>query len=79
MKRILSADKMPKIPRAAVKKLVKERFGAAMSDDAVDALAAMLEKKAMSIARYAVKRAKQKKRNTVMEDDIDSYKLRFGG
>ncbi|MGC8651732.1 MAG: histone-like protein [Candidatus Micrarchaeia archaeon] len=79
MKRILSADEMPKIPRAVLKKLVREKFGIAMSNDAADALAAILEKKASSIARYAVKRAQQKKRNMVMEDDIDSYKLRFGG
>ncbi|MCL4373497.1 MAG: NFYB/HAP3 family transcription factor subunit [Candidatus Marsarchaeota archaeon] len=70
---------MPKIPKAVLKKLVKDKFGIAISDDAADALAGMLEKKATSIARYAVKRAQQKKRRMVTEDDIDSYKLRFGG
>ncbi|MEM0149677.1 MAG: NFYB/HAP3 family transcription factor subunit [Candidatus Micrarchaeaceae archaeon] len=79
MTRILSADSMPKISKMLVKKLVKEKFGIAVSDDAAGIIASMLEEKATSIARYAVKRAQRKKRNTVLGEDIEGYKLKFGG
>jgi histone H3/H4 len=78
MKKILSADLMAKISKMLVKKLVKEKFNIAISDDAALAIADMLEKKATSIARYAVKHAQRKKRSTVLSEDIEGYKLKFG-
>ncbi len=77
MKKILSADWMQRISKALVKKIVKEKFNISMSDNAAEAMAEMLEKKAMSIARYAVKRAQQSKRKTVTQEDIERYKLKF--
>ena len=38
----------------------------------------MLEKKAKKIASYAVKRAKESGRKSVLEDDIDTYRIKFG-
>ncbi|MGC8669757.1 MAG: histone-like protein [Candidatus Micrarchaeia archaeon] len=67
------------ISKALVKKLVKERYSILLSDDAAEAIADMLEKRAASIARYAVKHAQKKKRSIVTEDDIEGYKLKFGG
>ena len=78
MRKILSAEFMRKISKAAVKKLVNGAGGVVISDSAASAIAALLERKAKRIARYAVKRAKSKKRDTVTEEDIDSYRVRFG-
>ena len=78
MRKILSAESMRKISKAAVKKLVNGAGGVVISDSAASAIAALLERKAKRIARYAVKRARSKKRDTVTEEDIDSYRVRFG-
>ena len=78
MKKILSAESMRKISKAVIKKLVNSSGGAVISDSAASAIAALLERKAKRIARYAVKRAKTKKRATVTAEDIDSYRVRFG-
>jgi len=78
MRKILSAEFMRKISKAAVKKLVNGTSGVVISDSAASAIAALLERKAKRIAKYAVKRAKSKRRETVTADDIDSYRVRFG-
>lgn len=74
----MSAEHMIKISKATVKKLVNARGGVMISDSAASAIAALLEKKASRIAKYAVKRARSKKRETVMAEDIESYRVRFG-
>ncbi len=74
----MSAEYMGKISKAAVKKLVNGEKGVIISDSAAAAIAALLEKKASRIARYAVKRAKAKKREAVLAEDIESYRIRFG-
>lgn len=55
-----------------------DRASVKISDNAAAAIAKMLEAKAGKIARYAVKRARSRKRGTVLEEDIESYKVRFG-
>lgn len=77
MKTILSAD-MKKIPNSTIKRLVKEKSDIKISDSAAQAIAELLEQKARSIARYAVKRAGKSGRKTVMEEDINAYKMKFG-
>lgn len=79
MMTILSADLMQKITKAAVKKLVHENFNVIISDSAAEAISKMLDEKANKIAKYAVERAKEKKRKAVLEEDIDAYRLKFGG
>jgi histone H3/H4 len=69
---------MRKISKAAIKKLVNGSGGVVISDSAASAIATLLEKKAKRIAKYAVKRAKAKKRESVIAEDIDSYRVRFG-
>ncbi len=71
---------MNKISKASIKKMVKggSNPNFIISDKAAAAIARLLEKRAKSIAKYAVKRAKSKKRNTIMEEDIDTYRLKFG-
>ncbi len=68
-----------KISNATIKKIVQAKAKVKISDDAADAIAKMLEKKATMIARFAVKRAKKERRDTVEEEDIDTYRLKFGG
>ena len=70
---------MAKISNAVIKRMVKEQSGITVSNSAADAIARLLEKKAKCIAKYAVKRAKKDGRKTVLENDIDSYRLKFGG
>ena len=78
MRRILSADYMHKISKASIKKLFNGNGSVVISDSAAAALASLLEAKAKKIAKYAVKRAKAKKRGAITEEDIESYKVRFG-
>jgi histone H3/H4 len=65
------------ISKQTIKRMVKAN-GIAISDSAADALARMLEKKAKKIASYAVKRAKSRGRMSVLEEDIDTYGIKFG-
>ncbi|MFI5412886.1 MAG: histone-like protein [Candidatus Micrarchaeales archaeon] len=67
-----------KISNKVVKKMVKERTNITISDSAAGAIARLLEKKAKSIARYAVTRAKKSGRKTVLGEDVDSYRIKFG-
>ncbi len=79
MRRILSAE-MYRISKSSIKKMVKNgsRRDVIVSDKAAGAIAAMLERKAKLIAEYAVKRAKSRNRGTITEEDIDTYRLKFG-
>ncbi len=78
MRKILSAESMRKISKATIKKLVNSSGGVIISDSAAAAIANLLEKKATRIAKYAVRRAKAKKRESVIAEDIESYRVRFG-
>ena len=69
---------MSKIPKATIKGIVKMSNGAKLSDKAAEAIAAILEKKAMNIASYAVKNAKKNNRNVVLKEDIEDYALKGG-
>lgn len=71
---------MNKISKASIKRMVRNRASTnvIISDKAAEAIAALLERRANRIARYAVKRAKSKKRSTITEDDIETYRLKFG-
>jgi len=72
---------MRNISKSSVKKIIKQVHGSnvIVSDSAADAIVKILEQKARRIAKYAVKRAKDKKRATVTEEDIDTYRLKYGG
>ena len=60
------------------KRLVKNNSGVAISDTAIESIAKLLEAKAKKIAEYAVKRAKAHNRDVVTEEDVDTYRLKFG-
>ncbi len=67
-----------KISTASIKKLVKEKYGITMDNEAAESMAKMLEEKASDIAKYAVAHAKTQKNPKVTADDIDAYKLDSG-
>jgi len=67
-----------KISKATIKRIVKESTNAKISDSAAEMLAKMLEKRAESIARHAVQRAKKKSRGVVLLEDVEDYKLNNG-
>ena len=69
---------MASIPKAAIKKIVNGRSGIVLTDRAAEALSAVLERKAKRIARYAVTQARRKGRKTILKEDIDTYRLKFG-
>lgn len=71
--KILSAEKMAKIPKKSIKKLVKNYFGASITEDGADELAKILEKKANEISKFAVNNAKTKGRTKVTREDIKNY------
>ena len=75
--KILSAE-MATIPKQAVKKLLKLHFGLKMTDDAAEALARILEKRAKKISKFAVRNAKKAKRVKVTKQDIEEFVLREG-
>ncbi len=66
-----------KISNAAIKKIVK-KSDVQISESAANAIAKLLEKKAKTIAKYAVRRAKKNGRDTVLSEDVDYYRLKFG-
>jgi histone H3/H4 len=68
-----------KISSRLVRKAVRKRSDVAISEKAASAIAKILEEKANSIAIYAVKRAKKNGRSTVIKEDVDNYRLKFGG
>ncbi len=67
-----------KIPKATIRKIMKKDGDIKISDSAAEAIAEMLEKRAKSIANYAVKRAKKQGRKTVSQEDVDTYRMKFG-
>ena len=75
----MSADNMRRISPSAVKRLVSDSFSIKVSDSAANAIAKILEAKAKKIAKYSVKRAKSRKRAMILEEDVDTYRMRFGG
>ena len=73
MMRILSADTMARIPKPAIKKLVKKYFEANITESGVEEMAAILEEEAKKMANFAVNNAKKNKRATVTKKDIQEY------
>ncbi len=71
---------MDKIPADSIKRMIKNGSNPEMiiSDAAAASIAKILEKKAARIAKYAVERARMRKSDTITEEDIDSYTIRFG-
>lgn len=71
---------MRNISKVTIKKIVKNGStpNVIISDKAAEAIARILEKKAQRIAKYAVKRARTNKRDTITEEDVDTYRLKFG-
>jgi histone H3/H4 len=65
------------ISKNTIKKLVSVK-GTRISDEAAERIAHLLESKAKRIARYAVDRARRKSRTTVMAEDVEKYRLKFG-
>ncbi|MGC8567749.1 MAG: histone-like protein [Candidatus Micrarchaeia archaeon] len=61
------------LSKTYIKKFVWESFHVKISDQAAGALVDLLNKKASSIAKYAVKSAKKDKRTTILEKDIKKY------
>ena len=75
--RILSAE-MATIPKQAIKRMMSQSFGLKITDEAAEALAAVLERKAKKISRFAVDSAKKDKRNKVTKKDIEDYIMKIG-
>ncbi len=69
---------MAKIPKAAIKRLVNKSSTVKLTDRAAESISLILERKAKKIASYAVSEAKKKGRNTILKEDIDLYRLKFG-
>ena len=76
MMRILSADLMAKIPRKAIKELVKSHFKARITEGGAEKMAAMLEKEAERMSAFAVQNAKRDRRVKITRKDIEEYMLR---
>jgi len=76
MMRILSADFMAQLSRESIKKLVKKYTNANITDDGADAIARLLEKKAREISSFAVKKAKEKKKDKITKEEINEYILK---
>ncbi len=78
---ILSADNQNKesdirISKQMLKRFVKDNFGAIITDDAVDELAGILERKAREISKHAVESAKRDNRKRITAEDIELYRLK---
>ncbi len=69
---------MAGIPKQAIKKMIKQKFGLQITEDAAGVLALMLEKKARKISEFAVGNAKKNKRGKVIKKDIEDYVIKVG-
>ncbi|HUC38661.1 MAG TPA: histone-like protein [Candidatus Acidoferrum sp.] len=69
---------MSRIPKTSIKRLIKMRSQVRLTDKAAESISAILEAKARKIAAYASTQAKRKGRKTILKEDIDSYRLKFG-
>jgi histone H3/H4 len=76
MMRILSADFMAQLSREKIKKLVKKYTNANITDEGADAIAKLLEKKAREISSFAVRKAKEKKKDKITKEEINEYILK---
>jgi histone H3/H4 len=74
--RILSADIMAQLSRDSIKKLVKKYTNANITTDGAEAIAKLLEKKAREISSFAVRKAKEKKKDKITKDEIKEYILK---
>jgi histone H3/H4 len=73
---ILSADFMATISRDAIKKLVKKRFGAGITESGAEEFAKILEHEASVISAFAVENSKKNKRDKVTRKDIRDYVIK---
>lgn len=71
-------DYLSRIPKATIKRLVNRSGPVRLTDKAAESISAMLEGKARKIARYAMMQAKKEGRKTILKEDIDAYRLKFG-
>lgn len=78
MMKILSADTVATIPNSAIKGMIKKYAKASITDDGAAAIAAILERKAKEIAKFAVKNAKKGSRDKVTKEDISAYTFNEG-
>jgi histone H3/H4 len=67
-----------KISKLSIERLAKTGGSVTISDSALESIEKLLEAKAKKIAEYAVKRAKSHNRKVVLEEDVDTYQLKFG-
>ncbi|MGC8662522.1 MAG: histone-like protein [Candidatus Micrarchaeia archaeon] len=64
---------MISLSRANIKKIVKKYTKANITNEGAEAIAKILEQKAREISSFAVKNAKEKKRDKITKEDIASY------
>ncbi|MCL5117225.1 MAG: NFYB/HAP3 family transcription factor subunit [Candidatus Marsarchaeota archaeon] len=74
---ILSTEKKI-ISKESIKKLVANKKDITLSENAIDEIIDILEKKAKIISKYAVERAKKKNRETILKEDIEAYLFESG-
>ena len=67
---------MAQLSRENIKKLVKKYTNANITDEGADAIARLLEKKAREISSFAVKKAKEKKKDKITKEEINEYILK---
>ncbi len=73
MMKILSAEFMASIPKASIKKFVKKRFKAHITDEGAEEIVKILEEKAERISKHAVGNARKDKREKVTKADVMKY------
>ncbi len=67
---------MASIPKASIKKFVKRRFNANITDEGAEEIVKILEEKANDISKYAVSNAKKDRREKVTRSDVMKYVIK---
>jgi histone H3/H4 len=75
---LMLGDAMASIPNSAIKSMIKKYAKVSITDDGASAIAAILEKEAKDIAKFAVENAKRGSRGKVTKEDISDYILKKG-
>ncbi len=69
---------LSRIPKTSIKRLINSRGSVRLTDKAAESISTMLEAKARKIAKYALLEARKNGRKTILKEDIDAYRLKFG-
>jgi histone H3/H4 len=69
---------MANISKASVRKIINNSSDIMITEKALEAISAILEREAKKIASYAVGQAKRHGRKSILKEDVEKYSIKYG-